>query len=312
MVEQRRARNSSQVNTTNVPSAWIEASQKLTTISKTQENNHEQLAQLEEGIFISDNDNNILTEQLCNTEDKQRREKARLELIATNGNVLQHEALATRELFVNHNQTINQCPTGVFVWKITQVQEKMYDAQSERQTSIYSPPFLTSSSGYRVCIRLYLNGDGSARGTHLSIFLVIFRGPYDGILQWPFRNRVSFCLFDQRTIMESNGTIQPKHFIESFRPDLNSQSFAQPCTKLNIASGIPRFCSLDEFANLNDTNLYVVNDTMYIKAFIDFIGVPRGMLSFIFNINIALPGHIQHKLITDELKRYQEQNSNQD
>lgn len=312
MVGRRKAKNSSQVDTTNEPSAWIEASKKLTTISKTLENNYEQLAQLEERIFISDNDSNILTEQLCHADDKLRREKAYLEVIETNETVLQHDAFSIRELYENHNQTINQCPTGVFVWKITQVQEKIYDAQSERQTSIYSPPFFTSSSGYCVSIRLYLNGDGSARGTHLSIFLVIFRGPYDGILQWPFRNRVSFCLYDQRTIMESNGTIQPKHVIESFRPDLNSQSFSQPCTKLNIASGIPRFCPLDELANLNDTNRYVVNDTMYIKAFIDFTGVPRSMLSFIFNINIALPGHIQHKLITDELKRYQEQNSIQD
>lgn len=224
--------------------------------------------------------------------------------------MLQQDALSLRQQFENHNQTIRQYPNGVLVWKISNLQEKMYDAQSERQTSIYSPACLTSSSGYLVCARLYLNGDGSARGTHMSIFLVVLRGPYDSILKWPFSFRVSFCLFDQRTMIESNGTIQPKHIIESFRPDMNSQSFSQPCSGMNIASGIPRFCPLDLFEEMNDRNLYVVNDTMYIKMFVDFIGIPRTMLPFIFNINVALPGHIQQKLISDEIERRREQNIN--
>ena len=225
----------------------------------------------------------------------------------TNRLILHQDALSLKQQFEDHNQIIKQYPNGTIVWKISRVREKIYDAQSERQTSIYSPVFLTSSSGYLVCIRMYLNGDGSARGTHISIFLVIFRGPYDGILKWPFSYRVSFCLFDQRTMMESNGTIQPKHIIESFRPDTNSQSFSQPCAGMNIASGIPRFCPLDAFEQMNDQNLYVVDDTIYIKAFIDFIGIPRMMLPFVFNINLALPGHIQQKLITDELNRCKEQ-----
>jgi hypothetical protein len=34
------------------------------------------------------------------------------------------------------------------------------------------------------------------------------------------------------------------------------------------------------------------------------------MLPFIFNINIAFPLHIQQKLISDEMKRLEEQNNN--
>jgi hypothetical protein len=96
---------------------------------------------------------------------------------------------------------------------INQIQEKMYDAQSERQTSIYSPAFYTSATGYKLCIRLYLNGDGTVRGTHISIFLVIFRGQYDVLLQWSFSYRVSFCLCDQRIMIESGETKEAKHII---------------------------------------------------------------------------------------------------
>ncbi|CAF5079271.1 unnamed protein product, partial [Rotaria sp. Silwood1] len=52
---------------------------------------------------------------------------------------------------------------GTLVWKITKFREKMIDAQSERQTSIYSPPFYSSPNGYKMRARLYLNGDGNAR-----------------------------------------------------------------------------------------------------------------------------------------------------
>ncbi len=110
-------------------------------------------------------------------------------------------------------------------------------------------------------------------------------------------------------MIEKNGTIPPKHIIESFRPDTNSISFQRPCSSMNIASGIPRFCSLNELSELTNENLYVVNDTMYIKTFIDFIGMPRSILPFIFNINPAFPLHIQQKLISDEIKRREEQNT---
>jgi len=129
--------------------------------------------------------------------------------------------------------------------------KKMYDAQSERQTSVYSPPFYTSTCGYKVSVRLYLNGDGSARGSHISIFLVILRGQYDSLLQWPFSYRVSFCLCDQKTMIETNGTTQPKHIIESFRPDTNSISFQRPCSSMNIASGIPKILF---FTRIRSTN----------------------------------------------------------
>ena len=71
------------------------------------------------------------------------------------------------------------------------------DAQSERQTSIYSPPFYSSPTGYKMRGRLYLHGDGNARRTHMSIFFVLMRGLNDSILKFPFNYKVTFCLYDQ-------------------------------------------------------------------------------------------------------------------
>jgi len=272
--------------------------------------NDNELTRLDDGIFQCNNQMTIFSEQLNDAQTELSLEKAQIDAISTNQNLLKQDVTTLKQQIENDNKIVKQEPDGTMVWKITNVREKMYDAQSERQTSVYSPPFYTSTSGYKVCVRVYLNGDGSARGSYMSVFLVILRGPYDSLLKWPFSYRVSFCLYDQRTITEKNGKVQPKHIIESFRPDTNSISFRQPCSAMNIASGIPRFCPLSEISELTNDNLYIVNDTMYIKTLIDFVEMPRSMLPFIFNINIAFPLHIQQKLISDEMKRLEEQNNN--
>lgn len=50
--------------------------------------------------------------------------------------------------------------------------------------------FYTSKYGYKMCLRVYLNGDGTGRGTHLSLFFVVMKGPNDALLRWPFNQKV--------------------------------------------------------------------------------------------------------------------------
>lgn len=50
--------------------------------------------------------------------------------------------------------------------------------------------FYTSKYGYKMCLRIYLNGDGTGRGSHLSLFFVVMRGLSDALLKWPFNQKV--------------------------------------------------------------------------------------------------------------------------
>ena len=63
--------------------------------------------------------------------------------------------------------------------------------------SIYSPSFYTHSSGYRMCIKLYPNGSSDAKGTHVSVFTCLMRGPYDDHLKWPFRGEITVQIVNQ-------------------------------------------------------------------------------------------------------------------
>ncbi|CAF1523826.1 unnamed protein product [Rotaria sp. Silwood1] len=202
-----------------------------------------------------------------------------------------NQDLSSLQVKVNDLQCVSY--DGILVWKIASFQKKMIDAQSERQTSIYSPPFYSSPNGYKMRARLYLNGDGNARHTHMSLFFVLMRGLNDPILKFPFNYTVIFCLYDQ--------TPQQRHIIDSFRPDIKSNSFQRPRSDMNIASGIPKFFPLEVIQQ--EGNPYVRDDTMFIKIMVNFEETPKTLLSYVVSLNPGLPMHIQQAMIKQEAER---------
>ncbi|CAF3970859.1 unnamed protein product [Rotaria sordida] len=179
---------------------------------------------------------------------------------------------------------------GTLLWRITNFAT---DAQSERQTSIYSPLFYSSPTGYKMRARLYLNGDENARHTHISLFFVLMRGEYDAILKFPFNYKVTFCLYDQ--------TPDQRHIIDSFRPDTKSNSFQRPRSEMNVASGIPKFCPLEVIQR--EGNSYVRDDTLFIKIMVDFGDMPKTILSFALGLNPGFSMNVQQAVIKQETEK---------
>ncbi|KYO23444.1 TNF receptor-associated factor 1 isoform A [Alligator mississippiensis] len=147
---------------------------------------------------------------------------------------------------------------GVFLWKIMDVSRKLQDSVTGRTISLYSPAFYTGKYGYKVCLRIYLNGDGTGKGTHVSLFFVVMKGDYDALLPWPFKHKVTFMLLDQNN---------REHVIDVFRPDLNSASFQRPVSDMNIASGCPTFLPLAKLQS--PKYAYVKEDTIFLKCIIE-------------------------------------------
>ena len=50
----------------------------------------------------------------------------------------------------------------------------------------YSPPFYSHLGGYKMCLKVYANGNGEGKGTHVSVFVCLMRGEFDDDLKWPF------------------------------------------------------------------------------------------------------------------------------
>ena len=149
---------------------------------------------------------------------------------------------------------------GSMIWKLPQFSQRKADAENGKHTSIRSLPFYSGRYGYKMCLCLYVNGDGIGKGTHLSLFFVVMRGEFDNILQWPFTHKVTFKLINQAGGEDIVCTLQP---------DSSSCFFRKPKSDMNIASGCPQFVTHTEL----EKGGFIVDDTIFIKCTIDITNI---------------------------------------
>ncbi|XP_069500745.1 TNF receptor-associated factor 3-like [Ambystoma mexicanum] len=152
---------------------------------------------------------------------------------------------------------------GKLVWKICDYSRRKQDAACGKTASLYSQPFYTAVAGYKMCARVYLNGDGIGKGTHLSAFFVLMKGEFDSLLPWPFQQKVTLSLLDQGP--------GKQHISSTFKPDPKSSSFLRPTCKMNVASGCPNLVKLTVVEN----GQYIREDTIFIKVTVDTTGLPE-------------------------------------
>ena len=48
-----------------------------------------------------------------------------------------------------------------------------------------------------MCLKVYANGYGSGKGTHVSVYANLMRGEFDDHLKWPFQDRVTVAVLNQ-------------------------------------------------------------------------------------------------------------------
>eukprot|EP00731_Ephydatia_muelleri_P015032 Em0008g752a len=146
---------------------------------------------------------------------------------------------------------------GVLLWKIDDFARRRKEAVDGVTMSLYSIPFYTSRHGYKMCARVYLNGDGMGKGTHLSFFFVVMKGPFDALLPWPFKQKVTLTIINQAG---------KKHVTDTFRPDPQSNSFQRPTQKeMNVASGCPMFIRHEQLLSGG----FVKDDCIFLRSVVD-------------------------------------------
>ena len=151
---------------------------------------------------------------------------------------------------LQENKTLN----GELIWKIDKVDFRMAQARSGKVVALHSAPCYTKQYEYKYCTRLYLQGDGMGRSTHVSLFFVVMKSEYDQLLNWPMQKRITFELI--------NHVNQAESVIESFVSNPRSSSFQRPTNNMNVASGCPMFISIERFL----TGGFVVDNRAYIKT----------------------------------------------
>ena len=151
---------------------------------------------------------------------------------------------------LQENKTLN----GELIWKIDKIDLRMARARSGKVVALHSAPCYTKQYEYKYCTRLYLQGDGMGRSTHVSLFFVVMKSEYDQLLNWPMQKRITLELI--------NHVNEAENVIESFVSNPRSSSFQRPTNKMNVASGCPMFISIEKFL----TGGFIVDNSAYIKT----------------------------------------------
>ena len=218
-----------------------------------------------EGVVTDSTVSSVNPKQLGGLIESNEANKLQIRQLSQSMQVLQEnmtqQTIVVDEIRLRQDILDVRTTNGSFVWKIPDIRRRYREAIDRRTVSIYSPPYFTSPQGYRMCTRVYLNGDGIGKGTHISVFFVLMKSEHDNLLQWPFKQSVRFTLINQVN--------QSASITEAFAPDLKSPSFQQPENEMNIASGFPKFAKQSVLQDENFTK----GNTIYIKAQVDLAGL---------------------------------------
>ncbi len=72
-----------------------------------------------------------------------------------------------------------------------------YGKYKKENQKFTSPPFYSSPHGYYLAIKVHVNGLGTGKGTHVSVFASVLEGRYDAGLNWPLIGDITIMLLNQ-------------------------------------------------------------------------------------------------------------------
>ena len=141
---------------------------------------------------VEEHDNEKMKEHLLMTKDELTNTKAQLDAALKQINslaVLMNKHLYPIQLDSLVTKFKRVCPVTI---KMTEHNDK-----KENAIQWYSDPFYTHNKGYKMCLRIDAAGYGKGKGTHLSVFLYLMKGPHDNELTWPLRGKFEVNVLNQ-------------------------------------------------------------------------------------------------------------------
>ncbi|KAF8359157.1 trf-1 [Pristionchus pacificus] len=152
------------------------------------------------------------------------------------------------------------------VWKIDNIQQRRNEAKSSARPTIFSPPFMSSRHGYKMCLSACLYGDGPSRGHYFAVYVTILRGEYDALLQWPFVHKVTVSLMDQGAVEKDRVNID--YVIRPTAGRENKAFLDRPVSERNASFGAQKMCLLETL------NSYIIDDSIFLKCSVDTETMP--------------------------------------
>lgn len=143
-----------------------------------------------------------------------------------------------------------------YIWSINDFVKVYCEARSNSRSSLLSPPFYTNPCGYKMRMKIYPNGEGAGKDTHLSVYFMILHGKFDSLLDWPFQKIVTLDIL-------SNSC--KKLHSKTFKSTPMSSSSQRPTSKMNLATGDPKFILIQTLINQ-----YLINGNLFLRMKVHF------------------------------------------
>lgn len=159
------------------------------------------------------------------------------------------------ELIEEKNLFETRFCNGIYIWHVYNFSRLQREAAHGHNRVLHSPGFYTSCFGYKVCLRLNIQGK---HNMNVSLFIHLMQGEYDGVLNWPFIGKIVLSILDQKDRSETGADITETMLT---KPGLTA--FRRPVTERN-----PKGFGYTEFVSV-DTLLagpYLKDDQLIIKA----------------------------------------------
>ena len=145
---------------------------------------------------------------------------------------------------------------GTYIWRIENYRQRRQDAITGAMSTIHSPPFCTSLYGYKMCLRINLNGVDGGVGKYIALFVHMMQGDYDNLLEWPFCGK-------QITLSILNQSMAHDHISQTFIAEEGLLAFKRPTTRRNYKGyGYVDFVLIDQIRE----PWHVKNNTMLVKV----------------------------------------------
>ena len=129
------------------------------------------------------------------------------------------------------------------------------------ETPILSDAVYSYRFGRLMGIRIYPNGVGSGRGTHVAIFIHLMKSTLDDLLDWPYDGTITVSVLDR------SGSRARSDFSRIIQAKPNLLAFQQPHEAIcRTGYGYERFARIQEFFGPR----YVKDNTLVLK--IEFSG----------------------------------------
>ena len=114
----------------------------------------------------------------------------------------QHLRLVAAHLSSKQQESTPQstvvCPQHVYNIAPLEFIMTGFDEKKQADEVWTSPPYYTHIGGYKFCLKMYPNGLGRGKGTHVSVYAYLMRGEHDDELEWPFEGSTTVELLNQR------------------------------------------------------------------------------------------------------------------